>query len=165
MGAERESLFASLTLRELYEETDRVWKAFCDTSLEERREWSGKGYSGDSEACVLWRKLRELADARNGRERDFEADLRSSLGEAMKDDMGLAVEVYGALCNVDWEHDDGSRYGASWRSAGGLVNEIVNPEDEDAMGYCNFYCSGGEGTVSERVSDSLGALGWKWRSM
>jgi hypothetical protein len=95
-------------------------------------------------------------------QRDFEADLTSVLGKAMKQDRALAVEVYAALCNVEWGHEDGSRFSCTWRAAGELVAEIRTGKsgDED---YLTWYCSGSEGHVSEQVRDPLAALGWKPR--
>lgn len=29
--------------------------------------------------------------------------------------------------------------------------------------YIDFYCSGGEGTVSDEVARELAALGWTWK--
>lgn len=154
--------YTDLSLHELNAEHDRVWKLFCATPLEERREWSVKGYTGDSVTCRLWRQLRAINEERNTRpQHDFEADLRSVLGEGMRTDDSLAQEVYAALCNVDWEHEDGSRYSCSWRYAGGLVAEIRTGTD-GSESYLDWYCSGNEGRVSERVDEALAPTGWRY---
>jgi len=73
----------------------------------------------------------------------------------------LATEIYRALCNVDWFHEDGSRFGCTWRSAGATVAELRG-EGED---YLDYYCSGNEGYVADSVSGPLAERGWTWRQM
>jgi hypothetical protein len=96
---------------------------------------------------------------------DLEMELyRSSLIEARVKDMDYAVELYGALCNMRWrkerpddEDDDGSeRWSCSWRYAGGIVAGLRQAGES----YLDFYCSGGEGQVTERVREDLAAMGW-----
>lgn len=121
-------------------------------------------------------EIRERLDAVRAKinehgEQDFEAALRAALGERMKGDVegagiagamndepaqGLAVDVYRALSNVEWRHEDGSRYSCSWRSAGGLVAEIRGAGED----YLDFYCSGREGTVTDEIAEALSAHGW-----
>lgn len=104
-------------------------------------------------------------------EQDFEQALRDALGDRMRAEVehagiagatlnreasGFAVDVYRALSNVEWRHDDGSRYSCSWRAAGGLVAEIRGKGED----YLDFYCSGSEGTVTDEIADALAAHGW-----
>ncbi len=87
----------------------------------------------------------------------FENDL-ISLREQLLDDT-FAVEVYRALCNMKWrnlQHPD-QIYSCSWRAAGGLVAEIRNKGED----YLDFYCSGGEGLVSDQVKLAFMGLGWE----
>lgn len=147
------------SLPALYAAYDATWEAFTATPLEERREWSGKGYQGDSDVCRLHRRLGELRALINPRERDFEPVLEAALGERTAD-RSFAEDVYRALCNVDWRHADGSRYGCSWRYAGGLV-AAMRGQGED---YLDFYCAGGEGQVSAEIRDALAEHGWSAHS-
>lgn len=89
-------------------------------------------------------------------EQDFEHALREAVGGRVGD-RAFAGRLYSALCNVEWRHDDGSRYSCSWRSAGGLVAEMRG-EGED---YMDFYCGGREGAVDEDIADALEAHGWR----
>jgi hypothetical protein len=93
----------------------------------------------------------------DGCERDLERDLRALAGRAGRDD-AFADELYCALCNADWVHDDGTEWRGSWRHAGGVVAELRGKGE----GYLDFYCSpsGAEGTISERVGAAMAALGW-----
>ena len=90
-------------------------------------------------------------------ERDLEEDLRA-LAPRARDDDAFADELYCALCNADWVHDDGTEWHGSWRYAAGVVADL---RDRGEC-YLDFYCSpsGGEGAISERVAEALAALGW-----
>ncbi|MEV4421565.1 hypothetical protein AB0L40_16505 [Patulibacter sp. NPDC049589] len=89
-------------------------------------------------------------------ERILEDDIRALAGRA--DDPAFADELYCALCNVDWVHDDGTEWSGSWRYAGGVVAGLRDVGED----YLDFYCSpsGAEGTISDRVADAMRALGW-----
>lgn len=90
-------------------------------------------------------------------ERRLESDLWT-LANRLRADDALADELYCALCNSDWRHDDGTQWSGSWRYSAGLVAELR------ALGECylDFYCSPkqAEGTISERVATALAELGW-----
>jgi len=88
----------------------------------------------------------------------FEIALRRLSERVNADDM-FACELYGALCNMRWRRagSGGEPVSMSWRYAGGVVAHLA------CRGGCylDYYCSGGEGTVSERVRAALGELGWE----
>ncbi len=90
----------------------------------------------------------------------FENDLLK-LFDQINGDYDFAQEVYAALCNMRWRkrNDPTQIYSCSWRYAGGLIAEMRGMTD--FMDYCEFYCSGNEGHVSERVKIELGKLGWE----
>ena len=89
-------------------------------------------------------------------ERDLEHDL-TSLADRARSDRGFAVELYGALCNADWRHDDGTEWrGGTWRYVGQLVADLRGRGEDDL----DFYCSGGEGEITDRVAEAMAALGW-----
>lgn len=90
----------------------------------------------------------------------FEQDLWK-LFDQINNDPDFAQEVYAALCNMRWRKIDDPKqiYSCSWRYAGGLIAGMLGMTDR--MDYCEFYCSGNEGIVSERVKIELGKLGWE----
>lgn len=101
---------------------------------------------------------------RDSEERAYDAfvtDL-AHLAPRMREDEKFAQEVYAAMCNMQWVKGD-HVFSVSWRSAGGLVASFRDPKET----YLDWYCSGitregavGEGTVTDRVQDALGAFGW-----
>jgi len=74
----------------------------------------------------------------------------------IRTDDEFATELYAALCNMMWVKN-GITWMCSWRYAGGLVADIRNKGED----YMHFYCSGGEGTVSDRIREHLKKLGWE----
>jgi len=107
----------------------------------------------------LRRALTNLASRITALQRNFADDLYVVFGRSISRE--LATEIYRALCNVDWFHEDGSRFGCTWRSAGATVAELRG-EGED---YLDYYCSGNEGYVADSVSGPLAERGWTWRQM
>ncbi len=73
-------------------------------------------------------------------------------------DKDFAREVYAALCNMRWQsiYKPEYVYSCSWRYAGGLIAEIRGCGEI----YLDFYCSGGEGIVTERVQEFFKKLGY-----
>lgn len=94
---------------------------------------------------------------------NMERDL-AQLGDLVEDDE-FANELYRSSCNTSWVHEDGSTWSCSWRYAGGMVADLRNerrgPHSTHYEDYLEFYCLGGEGTVSDRIAKTLGKLGWK----
>ncbi|MGO9751500.1 MAG: hypothetical protein ACLP8S_00950 [Solirubrobacteraceae bacterium] len=90
-------------------------------------------------------------------ERKLESDL-SALANRLRTDDAFADELYCALCNSDWVHDNGTEWSGSWRYSAGVVAELR----ELGECYLDFYCSPtqAEGTISERVATALAELGW-----
>ena len=90
-------------------------------------------------------------------ERELEHDIKS-LANRARDDREFAVELYAALCNAEWRHDDGAGWsGGTWRYVGGLVADLRGRGE----GYLDFYCSGGEGEITDRVAEAMAVLGWR----
>ena len=108
----------------------------------------------------------------------FEKEL-SQIAEQCKE-WEFAQELYAALCNNFWvrkgvkytakEHDwfteDGQKaYNCSWRYAGGVADDLRSfGKVLHGSGYVEFYSSGNEGQVSERIAQALDGLGWEMRS-
>jgi hypothetical protein len=89
----------------------------------------------------------------------------------------IAVEFYGALCNVEWykvvsldeedaiidrlKGEDRRTWSCSWRHAGGLIAAIRNENHSRSEDYMDFYCSGNEAVVSDLVLENFNRLGWR----
>ncbi len=96
-------------------------------------------------------------------------NILKSLKDKMQD-KSFAEDVYRALCNVKWkkigyvpkDECDITRdctFACSWRYAGGVVAEIRDCGEN----YLDFYCSGGEGTVTPEIEQYFKEHGWeKW---
>ena len=81
-----------------------------------------------------------------------------SLQKLLQENDKLAQEMYAALCNTNWEQISGTeKYSCSWRYAGGLVAGLREKKES----YMDFYCSGGEGKVTPRISSLMSKLGWR----
>jgi hypothetical protein len=104
------------------------------------------------------RSARHTADVGYETERNLEFDLQALAGKA-RDDRAFAEELYCALCNADWVHDDGTEWRGSWRYAAEIVARLRGRGEDDL----DFYCSptGLEGTISGRVGAGMAALGWR----
>jgi hypothetical protein len=101
----------------------------------------------------------------------------------VKDD-SFAKELYAALCNMRWvfmppedpetvvialkkqqpsDYGDNDAFSASWRYAGGIIADLRNRfliKQDIQEDYMDWYSSGGEGTVSERVAKVLAEMHW-----
>lgn len=118
---------------------------------------------------------------------DLEFNLESDIGNnkeiiSLLLDREMACDFYRALCNMRWkkienysEEDrlvdtlkgvDPTVWHCSWRHAGGIIADIRNLNYNTSEGYMDFYCSGGEGRVSEKVNECFNKMGWTqypWR--
>lgn len=144
-------------LHDLYEQHDKLSAELLALPAEERRAMFTQNET--TKAKNLRRGLTNLASRITDMERNFADDLYVVFGRSISRD--LATEIYRAMCNVDWFHEDGSRFGCTWRSAGATVAELRG-EGED---YLDYYCSGNEGYVADSVSGPLAERGWTWRQM
>lgn len=100
-----------------------------------------------------------MGGVQGGRPRD-ETDrsavaVESSLGDALRADGSLCIELWSALSNQDWRHENGDTAGYSFRAAGDLVAAVIGRGD-----YMDWYCSGEPGVVSERIRAALAREGW-----
>ena len=68
----------------------------------------------------------------------------------------FAELLYASLCNTRWRHRaTGQEWSTSRRGAGGIVAHVLGEGD-----YLDWYCSGGEEFVDERIADIVEELGW-----
>lgn len=74
----------------------------------------------------------------------------------MRDHRPFAKAVYAALCNVEWMHEDGTRFATTWRMAGQIVADLRGLGED----YLDFYCGGNEGTIAQSVAVGLAPFGW-----
>lgn len=114
-------------------------------------------------------------------ENDLEYDLLTTpwILEKARASKYYAQNIYAALCNQDWQRIDvlpilrDETWGCSWRSAGGIVADMLGEGD-----YIDWYCSGmgsglgngdedgskgyvGEGHITEEIREDFKKLGWQ----
>lgn len=66
-------------------------------------------------------------------------------------------DLYRALCNVEWVHQEtGRRWSCSWRYAG-TVAAVLRGAGED---YLDYYASVDEGTIAPWLREALAECGW-----
>lgn len=90
-------------------------------------------------------------------------DIKELLGDRLKSSKDDCIDLWGALANVSWlrPSNDGKggvsieEDGFSFRSAGGLISEIL----EEGC-YTDWYCSGITSTVPDWIAESLATRGW-----
>lgn len=74
----------------------------------------------------------------------------------MRASKSYCKKFYAAMCNTNvYKVGAEGEWGVSWRSAGGLVADILGEGD-----YLNWYCSGNEGYVDDEIADDLNEIGW-----
>src|SRR3954451_14568128 len=89
--------------------------------------------------------------------RVLEHDIKP-VADRARDDRAFAVDLYAALFNASWRHDDGTDWpGGTWREAADVVADL-RARGED---YLDFYCSGGEGEITDRIASAMWAIGWR----
>ena len=99
-------------------------------------------------------RRRELEETDEWKVDNMEYDLRSTkwICDKAKTSEAYAQNLYAAICNNEFTKNDvwplltDKRWSASWRSAGGIIANMVEQGD-----YIDWYCSGirGDWTVEE----------------
>jgi hypothetical protein len=87
----------------------------------------------------------------------FEMALNRALGDEMRKRDDLCAQIWSALANVNWTHENGETASYSFRAAGDLVAAIKGSGD-----YMDWYCSGPYATVSAEIADAMKAEGWSF---
>ena len=88
----------------------------------------------------------------------MEYDLRSTkwICDKAKAEEYYAQNIYAAICNNDFIKNDvwpiltDKRWSASWRSAGGIVANMIEKGD-----YIDWYCSGIRGELSDEEYENM----------
>ena len=97
-----------------------------------------------------------------GREIDysdpFEAVVERTMGNTIRDNREVAIDVWSALSNVTWKHQNGDVAAYSFRAAADLVAAIRG----DGENYLDFYCLGPSATVSTCIAEALSKEGWTY---
>ena len=93
-----------------------------------------------------------------GRPFDPEDAFEAAVARALDlSDDDIAAEMWGALANQPWQHENGDTADYSFRAAGDLVAAIRSVPGED---YMTWYCSGRE-VVTPRIAEALAKEGWR----
>ena len=86
---------------------------------------------------------------------DFESGLKKLFGDLIKTDDEFCIELWCALSNIKWQHQNGDKYSNTFRAAGDAI-VMIRGEGH----YMDWYCTGVEGVVSDRISKGMKSLGW-----
>lgn len=106
-----------------------------------------------------WEQHRQELEATDEWKVDnMEYDLRSTnwICDKAKTSEAYAQNLYAAICNNEFVKNDvwpllsDKRWSASWRSAGGIVANMVEQGD-----YIDWYCSGIRGEISDEEYNDM----------
>ena len=86
----------------------------------------------------------------------FEMTLNRVFGSRMKTDDQLCTEIWSAMANLDWKHENGDTAGYSFRAAGDLIAAIRGRGD-----YLDWYCNGPYETVTDEIEAAMSKEGWR----
>ena len=152
----------------------------------ERCEKEGK--EPDPSIIQMYESWAREPEYENRPQNDLEYDLRSTdwILEKVRSRDDYAQNLYAAMCNMQWQSREfwqelkGETWSCSWRSAGGIIADMLQKGD-----YIDWYCSGmgglsgydkdsetyeewqvrtkyvSEGTVTEEIELDLNRLGWR----
>lgn len=89
----------------------------------------------------------------------FEKTVDDVLGDAIRENPdGRGAELWSALANIIWVSPEGVEVAYSFRSAGGLVADLVGAGD-----YMRWYGSGPYETVADWIAEAMFEAGWRWK--
>jgi hypothetical protein len=99
-----------------------------------------------------------LSDRREINKDDaFEMALNRVYGDRIRANDVAACDVWCALANVDWKHENGDTASYSFRAAGDLVAAIR------AKGmYMDWYCCGDYPRMTSEFAEAMAKQGWTY---
>jgi hypothetical protein len=90
----------------------------------------------------------------------FNNDFRELFTTRLKEDEDFGCELWSAIANVHWLHDDDetkTACGRSFRGAGSLIASMLGKGT-----YTDWYCSGPYCTVSGYIAETMASRGWQY---
>ena len=93
-------------------------------------------------------------------DKKFDDDFKELFTQKLVEDEKFGHELWSALANVDWMHEDdadNTECGHSFRSAGSLIVSMLGKGH-----YMDWYCNSRDGFVSERIAEALVSKGWRF---
>ena len=126
-----------------------------------------EGKEPDPSIIQMYESWAQEDQYENRPENDLEYDLRTTewiLAKARASD-SYAQNIYAALCNMRWQKLDtfpilkDEYWSCSWRSAGGIVADMLQQGD-----YIDWYCSGMGGLGGDWDKDSETFEQWQTRT-
>lgn len=85
----------------------------------------------------------------------FERDVAAAFGGLVRASISFGEELWSALTNVYWMHDDHAAVGYTFRSAGDLVAALYGEGN-----YMDWFSGSSPGRVSKQIEVSMAAAGW-----
>jgi len=90
----------------------------------------------------------------------FNSDFSELFTKRLKEDEDFGCELWSAIANVHWFHDDDeakTACGRSFRGAGSLIASMLGKGT-----YIDWYCSGPYCTVSDYIAETMASRGWQY---
>jgi len=91
----------------------------------------------------------------------FDDDFCELFTEKLRENNDFGKELWAALANVHWSHEDDpddTALGHSFRSAGSLIASMLHRGH-----YMDWYCSTRDGVVSEHIASKMAEKGWRYK--
>ena len=106
-------------------------------------------------------KYGELGGFKGGRPMNeddaFEMAIERCFGAKMRTDDELCRQVWSALANIIWRHENGDEASYTFRAGGDLVAAVRGRGD-----YMDWYMKSDAATVSDTVAQAMKSEGWAW---